>query len=103
MAFATAARRVWLPQAPLDRVARQIALLAITANDLPRGIFELEKLLLLPTAETPAIKLLLAGLNHDSGNVAKALTLLDEIIAEVPAGFATAQQAEKLQQIWQAN
>ncbi len=103
MAFAAAARRAWLPQAPLDRVARQIALLAITAGDLPRGIFELEKLLLLPTAETPAIKLLLAGLNHDSGNDARALALLHEIIAEVPAGFVTAQQAAKLQQIWQAN
>lgn len=102
MAFATAARRAWLPQAPLDRVARQLALLAITANDLPRGIFELEKLLLVPTAEEPEIKLLLAGLNHDSGNDERAMLLLNEIIAEVPAGFATAQQAAKLQQIWQA-
>lgn len=102
MAFATAARRAWLPQAPLDRVARQLALLAITANDLPRGISELEKLLLVPTAEEPEIKLLLAGLNHDSGNDERAMLLLNEIIAEVPAGFATAQQAAKLQQIWQA-
>lgn len=101
MAFATAARRAWLPQAPLDRVARQIALLAITADDLPRGIFELEKLLLVPAAEASTIKLLLAGLHHDSGNTERAMLLLNEIIAEVPTGFKTAQEASRLQQIWQ--
>lgn len=101
MAFATAARRAWLPQAPLDRVARQIALLAMTADDLPRGIFELEKLLLVPAAEASTIKLLLAGLHHDSGNTERAMLLLNEIIAEVPTGFKTAQEASRLQQIWQ--
>jgi len=101
MAFATAAKRAWLPQAPLDRVARQIALLAITADDLPRGIFELEKLLLVPAAEASTIKLLLAGLHHDSGNTERAMLLLNEIIAEVPTGFKTAQEASRLQQIWQ--
>jgi len=98
LAFATAARRTWLPQGGHGKAARQLAYLAICSGDLSRGIFELEKLLRLDPADREEIMLLLAGLYNDAGNNQQARILLDRIIASTPAGLSVTKTAVSMKQ-----
>lgn len=96
LAFATAARRTWLPHANHGKVARQIAWLAACSGDLSRGIFELERILRLDPAEREEVTLLLAGLYSDAGNKQQAQLLLDRVIADTPPGLSVAKTAASM-------
>ncbi|HOY65277.1 MAG TPA: hypothetical protein PLP29_00225 [Candidatus Ozemobacteraceae bacterium] len=98
LAFATAARRTWLPTGGCGKAARQIAYFAACCGDLNRGIFELERLLNLDPAEPEEVQLLLAGLYTDVGNASQARLLLDKLIAETPGVLATAKTARQMRQ-----
>jgi len=98
LAFATAARRAWLPAGGCGKAARQIAYFAACSGDLNRGIFELERLLNLDPAEPEEVQLLLAGLYADVGNASQARLLLDRLIAETPGVLATAKTARQMRQ-----
>ncbi len=98
LAFTTAARRTWQPDGGLGKAARQIAWLAAASGDLPRGIFELERILRQNPAEPEEVMLLLAGLYNDAGNRHQARALLDRIIAETPAALNVAKTAAAMRQ-----
>lgn len=98
LAFATAAKRLWLPHAMFAKAARQLALLAVTSGNLARGIFELERILQLQPVESEEIMLLLAGLYSDIGNPQQAQLLLDRVIAETPAELSVYQAAVSMKQ-----
>ena len=98
LAFATAARRTWQPDGGFGKAARQIAWLAATSGDLPRGIFELERILRQNPADPEEVMLLLAGLYNDAGNRQQARVLLDRIIAETPAVLNVAKTAAAMRQ-----
>jgi len=101
LAFATAVKRTWLPHAMMHRAARQIAFLAVTSGDLPRGIFELENILRLEPVESDEIMLLLAGLYQDFGNKQKAQEILGQLTAVTPGTTSAARTAAKLRQVTQ--
>ena len=96
LAFSTALRRAWLPQASLGKVARQLAFLAVDGADLTRGIFELERLARRPDPEQEEIKLLLAALYKDAGYKENAMRLVDEILESAPETMAVNREAVAL-------
>lgn len=96
LAFTTAARRTWLPHANSGKAARQLAMFAVSSSNFARGIFELEKILQLAPPESEEIKLLLAGLFVDSGNLVQANLLVDQVIADAPSELAVARSAAVL-------
>jgi len=98
LAFATAARRTWLPNGGCGKAARQLAYLATCSGNLPRGIFELERILRLDPAEPEEVMLLLAGLYNDVGNKKQAQILLDRIIEQTPAGLSVTKTAVSMKQ-----
>lgn len=98
LAFATAARRTWLPYASYGKAARQLAYLAACSGDLSRGIFELERILRLNPAESEEVMLLLAGLYSDAGNKQQARALLDRVIAAAPAALSVTRTAVSMKQ-----
>ncbi len=96
LAFATAARRIWLPYGHAGLIARQIALIAVSSGNLERGIIELEKMQMLAPPEISEVRLYLASLYEDSGNHDRARVLADMVLDEEPADEPVALQAASL-------
>lgn len=93
LAYLTVKRRLWLPYVTIDKIARQLALISIRANDLQKGINEIQFLLELALRsyfteneiyqiseeDINEVKLILASLYLDFGDKVKAKILAEEV------------------------
>jgi tetratricopeptide (TPR) repeat protein len=77
--------------------ALQMALLALDSRDYPRGIAELQRLLGQRPNEQAA-RLLLAAVEEQAGDKAKALALVQQVISAAPKDAPLAAQAQQMKE-----
>jgi predicted Zn-dependent protease len=94
-AFSTLARRAAGAKANLRATALQLAATGLETGDLARAAQEVAKIADRRPDE-PLVKLVLAMLRSDSGRRAEATELVDQLIADLPAGSPLADAAREL-------